>query len=1146
MIGRFFDRRVFNAHKIESTLSCRNHFVMLFLFLSSCVSLATKSKLVKLHIDRCVFLNGMDQASTTQGSGALVDAISARVCVSRLSVLAEQESSMSLFKCYGADVSVRYCFLKDLRSQFGCFLGSNVNIDSSAFSNSARPLEEIANTDSERIRRWQATDFLTCRNVIFENLQAPDNGRGGAIYYGSDQWKCKVSLNNCTFRNCRCGPKAETPEGAAVFVASPVAFEFNYCNVLECHDNAASIISFQGSTTSTTKEISGQITMYGNVFKDIKLNTGGSGMVVWAPTDISYVQCEFVSCVSSGTSQYGGSCIRLRPIVWSNTRCNFEECNFSVATSSSGNGGAIRIYYQDTSTTTTQYVSLTGCTFEQCGTEGEHGGGLCINADTSPQVQVVITNTTMESCYARQGGSISVVTAVAGRFEVANCSFTDGKASGGNGGFLMISSCTGQVILQDTTFLNSSASGDGGCVYLGNTNPSEVLVENCTIDSCESSAYSIVLKCPTTTIDCLHMKNMPNGGGRIQLSDSGFTDGSLSLTNCEFENFETQKLFDYTGSLSTLVLIFCRFDNVVVSGENLFQLTRDWKNFTFDNCTFQNIVSLGSIVKYDTGGASGDCIIDNSVFQNITIGPKGTDSSTSYEVIIDVRNFNSVTLKYSQFLDSTLMNGIFLVPSMNTEISLEFVLFSGCEIDRPNGAAGEKYALVSFSGVIQKFVECQFISCSYPQSSIVSLSRTISTPISNCVFENCSCTESNLFYISPQDTEIAFEQCSFQSMALALPVIGFPNTGYRLKFVDTSFLSLSMPDEKSLLPTVTRYDIENITVSSCSFRWFTSSSATITGSRFSSNTIKSTTKPAMFYVESREAQSLEISECNITSCNEEYVLKIDRSAVGSKLTLSMCRFEDCSAKSPNLFDISFGGDFRLENCSFDDCSCDSGSLILVQQGGSIYVGGCCFRGTTSIDGIAAYINSTLSIAEFELPLCFDLDESHSVYFNGSRPWSEVSSEYQIFECSYCVNFPVITSIFTASSAFTASLTFTPSATFTEVISETASETMSPSSSEDQGGSGLSPGAVAGIVVGVLVIVAGVVVFLVLFLLRRKKQTDDSSGITEMSDETVESASVTAAPETASEWNGQVTEEATVTQLTTVDDFMQPFEEAIDY
>lgn len=1112
---------------------------MLALLVSSCCALSGYEALMGVNLTLCAFVNGMHQGSSVQESGDLVHAVAVRMSVSRLSLFAEQKSSQSLFRCYCTELSIQDCFFKNLRSQFGSFSDSNVRIESSGFSSGVRPLlfRDVEDETSERIDMWQSSETLSCRNVTFENLRAPGAQSAGAIRYTSWYNFGNVLINNCTFRNCQSGPEASAPNAAAVFVQSPGTHQFNDCNVLDFSDNADSIILFQASTAPLLALP--KMTMSGNVFKDIELVNGGSGMVVWSPDGISYVQCEFVSCVSNGV---GGSCVRLRPNPAQEMTISFEECNFSIATSENGNGGAIRIWYQQNTQNQPQIVSITGCTFEQCGTKAGYGGSLCVDAEGTPSLKdVIITNTTVFSSYAEQGGSISVLAAITGKFEVVNCSFTDGKASNGNGGFLRIKSCTGQVILQDTTFLNGSASGDGGCMYLENDNPSEVLVENCTIDSCEATTgtYSIVLKCPTTTIDCLHMKNMLNGKGRLQLSTSGFTDGSLSLTNCEFENFETQKLFDYGGSLSALVLSCCSFDNVVVSEQNLFQLTTEWKNLTFDNCAFENIVSLWSLVRYYNDGAAEVCVIDNSTFRNITVDPKGTEYESSYEVILDLRTFEAVTLRSSKFLDiNKMMNGIVNIEGETTEISLEFVLFSGCVVDRPDGAQEPKYPILNLKGVLQKFVECQFISCSYAKSGIVSVTGTVSAPISNCVFDGCSCNASNLFKIThDSESHVTFEQCSFQSMSLSSPVVGFNSVNHWLKFVDTSFLSLAMPDTNTL-HTVKGYDIENITVSDCSFEWFTSSSATITGSRFSSNTIKS----AMFYVESGRAQSLEISECNITSCNEEYVLKIDRSGDGSKLNLSMCRFKDCSANSPNLLNISFDGDFRLENCSFDDCSCDSGSLILVEKGESIYVGGCCFRGTASIDGVAAYINSTLSNAEFELPLCFDLDESHSVYFNGSRPWSEVSSEYQIFECSHCVNFPVITSTFTASLKFTPSETFTPGETFTEVIPET----MSPTSSEDQGGSGLSPGAVAGIVVGVLAIVAGVVVFLLLFLLRRNKQTDNSSGVTEMSDETVESATVTSAAETASEWNGQVTEEAALTQLTTVDDFMQPFEEAIDY
>ena len=178
--------------------------MLLFSLLASFV-VADSGGRADLHLVRCTFIDGRHQASPGEDAGKLVHLVSAGVAISKVSVFADQKSSQSLFKCYEAEVSLHYCFLKDLRAQFGCFFSSRLNIDSSEFSNSVRPLAVYEDRDMDRIRMWGENEPLTCRNVTFEDLRAPRDGYAGAILYSSDTYWQKVSLTNCTFRNCRCG-----------------------------------------------------------------------------------------------------------------------------------------------------------------------------------------------------------------------------------------------------------------------------------------------------------------------------------------------------------------------------------------------------------------------------------------------------------------------------------------------------------------------------------------------------------------------------------------------------------------------------------------------------------------------------------------------------------------------------------------------------------------------------------------------------------------------------------------------------------------------------------------------------------------------------------------------------------------------------
>lgn len=208
-------------------------------------------------------------------------------------------------------------------------------------------------------------------------------------------------------------------------------------------------------------------------------------------------------------------------------------------------------------------------------------------------------------------------------------------------------------------------------------------------------------------------------------------------------------------------------------------------------------------------------------------------------------------------------------------------------------------------------------------------------------------------------------------------------------------------------------------------------------------------------------------------------------------------------------------------------------MIALSGSASGKIGDCCFRGATGSDAHAAYIShsgyTSTTTVTFELPLCFDLSEQHSLNFNGATPWEEVSSHFQIFNCESCDQQATVE--FTASDSFTASESFTASQSFTSAPSTSAPSGSPDASATETTGSdgsdsrkGLSAGAAAGIAIVVIVLIAAIVILLILIVRRKRQHTAEGSGDDPQSEMTEETATTNPASFLDTEWNGRVTEE----------------------
>ena len=811
-----------------------------------------------LHLKHCKFLDGRDVSCKGANNGILIDVHSARTSISRLSVYTEHLDERILIHTADSFTSVKKCSLHELKSRLALFSGGHIIVESSIFKDSLRPITMTDFEDKTIDQHQSVTDRLTCRNVTFVGCSYT-SGSGGAISYSfNDQG---FDITNCTFDNCDC-----SGWGDAIFSTSSAAtFTLNDNRFLNSTPLYSLVHMQRGSSPGKFEHLE----LRNNIFRDIELSgtgeygaeSGGSGLAIRYRSTITLQDCEFYSCSAkrtSGNPACGGGALQIYHSSGNEQHVTLVECIFWGSSCVAEGGGAVMIRYEEGDASHSHVVTIDGCEFELCNATG-HGGFLYIS-ETDSIKSLIVSNTTFDSSFASEtGGAVKVQTPVTELVRFSGCVFVNGDARGGNGGFIMIDSCSGSVEIEDTTFRDGKATGSG-CIHVGNEPKLQRFhVSNCTIDSCESSGtYSLNVKCTDTTLDGLHMKNMKGGKGQIQLSDSGFKDNTIVLSNCSFENYATPKLFSYTStSAFSLQLIECSLLDFTVSSGNFFNFQDgNFKELSIVGCVLQNLRAQWALFRCGSSKPNVNLLFQDTLFENVYIL---SDTTSKCEAFVYIQGLQMVTVTNCTFRSNQIRNGILAVEQNGPEcsVALTAVVFENCDVKRVNEINQDpRHCLISIRNVdITDFDGCKFISCSYNIDSLLSIDSRFSTPISNCRFENCSCP-SNYFVLQLWSSSLdAIENCTFTTMTLSSSVIS-GNVAFR----HTDFSAITIEGSSTLITGPQTYDMENVGIYDCSCnKFFNCRALSATNSNFHSNTIGE----FMFSC----SETMKFFNCHFIECN---------------------------------------------------------------------------------------------------------------------------------------------------------------------------------------------------------------------------------------------------------------------------------------
>ena len=164
-----------------------------------------------------------------------------------------------------------------------------------------------------------------------------------------------------------------------------------------------------------------------------------------------------------------------------------------------------------------------------------------------------------------------------------------------------------------------------------------------------------------------------------------------------------------------------------------------------------------------------------------------------------------------------------------------------------------------------------------------------------------------------------------------------------------------------------------------------------------------------------------------------------------------------------------------------------------------------FLGSETIADAASYITcvSPEATFEFNLPLCFDLEENSSVSFGDSYPLRNLSTSYVIFKCTECET----------------QLPIDPATSEPSNIESDTTDDGKENPDDDTNAGKLSAGAIAGIVVAVIILIALIAVLLLLLVFRRRPKTESEATADEMAEEGMETVTSIATPQSTTDWSG---------------------------
>lgn len=586
---------------------------------------------------------------------------------------------------------------------------------------------------------------LSCPTASFEEVKF-SNYDLKSIAINTTEWHSNTNyFDKCTFEHIN---------SVAVVLSSGENYFFD-CHFLNNTNDqqGSSAISAQGTETS----------LY-IVSSHFKKNSGlyKGGAIFCSVKNIEIDGCEFIENFCQGDFYEEGQIHQGGSIhVSQTTRLTLTKCNFTINHASTG-GGAVFIDHNSNAIN----VKVSDCFFINC--SASFAGGAVHLTDGIGE----INDCYFKDCRAFSGGAVFSQNSAKSDTNMTNCIFD--HCSGYEGGCVY---CTaGRIILDKSVFENNLDDfifeGNGSSPYPNATLQRGHYTHSFILLSIDDMQHDPVIS------DCTFSRNVLHA---IDVSVSG----TLSLTNCLFEDYKEKHLLDLSYVLSKgtergTIISDCTFQNC-----GTMAVYSEKYNTTFINCTFKNNTNTkskgpGALHIFDKGHFS----IYNCTF----IGNVG--SMNGGALIVDSANI--VELDNLTFINNSVIpeadkaqdfGGALFVSQNFSPAEVKIVTISNCYFEG-------NHAQVCGGGIYCNFVDaynttdhycdipivienCQFVNCSaaYKGGGIGSgMAKSVDTPgwvngdivVNNCFFKECHAKYGGGLF-SHDETEIGDEETNITS-----------------------------------------------------------------------------------------------------------------------------------------------------------------------------------------------------------------------------------------------------------------------------------------------------------------------------------------------------------------------------------------------
>ncbi|MBQ6346429.1 MAG: hypothetical protein IJI71_02590 [Clostridia bacterium] len=296
---------------------------------------------------------------------------------------------------------------------------------------------------------------LSVKNAHFEDCDAKTS-YGGGIY--TVAVKLSITGESNTFKRCTAngsgGGVFHLEKDAENTKAVLVNVEFDGCKANN-KGNGGGMYSKARTLTinyyydADTDEIGEIAENASSAFKNCTAQSGGGGLFHdYASNYVKIANCDFEQCVAEG-AQGGGLNTNTQTLTIKGSDSRFKAC-----TAQTGGGG---LYHNRNANGSS--LEVEGYTFEDCVTNGNHGGAIY-----APEKTVTVTNVTVKGCSApANGGGICLNSPTTAT--ITGCTFSGNTVSNNDSKGAGIYMGGGTVAYRDSTTYDCVANGNGGGLY---------------------------------------------------------------------------------------------------------------------------------------------------------------------------------------------------------------------------------------------------------------------------------------------------------------------------------------------------------------------------------------------------------------------------------------------------------------------------------------------------------------------------------------------------------------------------------------------------------------------------------------------------------------------------------------------------------